>query len=390
MVVIEVNSCPSGQKSMPICDANQIERGYKILIEETFSRMVQEGELSKGGLAVIYDKNPMETSGYATVMANYFNEPVYLVPFPDGQSNPCVRFQDGIMEIKRFNDEWYPIRAAFKYLTQRPWNRIPIQTRTVILNPIIACLAGGRNKLMAAKAYENYNFQLSGTGMKIKTPETICNVTLEEIPTLVNKWGGHAVVKIPYANAGQGVFTITNSIEMENFLNIDHRYKRFIVQKLIGHSNWSNYNSRNELFHVGSVPDRFNNIYALDFRMMISAGSNGFRPIAVYARQARLPLANTLSENISSWDMLGTNLSIKREDGGWNLDTNRLLTMDEKKFAKTGIGLDSLIDGMIQTILATIAIDSMAEKLVDKNNNFSLTLFKNINNDSALINEILN
>lgn len=81
MVVIEVNSCPSGQKSMPICDANQIERGYKILIEETFSRIVQEGELSEAGLAVIYDKNLMETSGYATVMANHFKEPVYLVSY---------------------------------------------------------------------------------------------------------------------------------------------------------------------------------------------------------------------------------------------------------------------------------------------------------------------
>ncbi|NBC24668.1 MAG: hypothetical protein GVX78_03535, partial [Bacteroidetes bacterium] len=36
MVVIENNSCPSGQKSMPLLDDNQEMGGYKTLIEQTF------------------------------------------------------------------------------------------------------------------------------------------------------------------------------------------------------------------------------------------------------------------------------------------------------------------------------------------------------------------
>lgn len=33
-----------------------------------------------GGLAVLYDKNPMETTGYAAALANLTGEHVHLVP----------------------------------------------------------------------------------------------------------------------------------------------------------------------------------------------------------------------------------------------------------------------------------------------------------------------
>jgi hypothetical protein len=44
-------------------------------------------------------------------------------------------------------DMWTPVRAALRYVTQKPWNRIPALTRTFMFNPVIACLAGGRNKV---------------------------------------------------------------------------------------------------------------------------------------------------------------------------------------------------------------------------------------------------
>ena len=95
-------------------------------------------------------------------------------------------------------------------MTQRPWNRIPVITKTKILNPVLACLAGGRNKMVAAKAYDLYNTELEEAGMHIQTPETIWDVSANEVPLWVKKMGGHAVVKNPYSNAGQGVYTIMN------------------------------------------------------------------------------------------------------------------------------------------------------------------------------------
>ena len=87
-------------------------------------------------------------------------------------------------------------------MTQRPWARIPVKTRTQILNSTLVCLAGGRNKQIAALAYEFLNADLNGTGLNVRTPLTKRNVTLEEIPLLVQSLGGHAVIKVPYSNAG--------------------------------------------------------------------------------------------------------------------------------------------------------------------------------------------
>lgn len=46
-------------------------------------------------------------------------------------------------------------------MTQRPWDRVPLDTVTLVLNPIVGCLAGGRNKSVAAKAYARLNHTLA-------------------------------------------------------------------------------------------------------------------------------------------------------------------------------------------------------------------------------------
>lgn len=121
---------------------------------------------------------------------------------------------------------WHPIRACFRYITQKPWNRIPIQTRTIVVNEIISCIAGGRNKIMAAISYDLYNSELSGTGLSIRTPHTINNVTRCQIPVYIKSMGGRGVLKVPYSNAGQGVYTITNKTELKDFMGQHYHYDK--------------------------------------------------------------------------------------------------------------------------------------------------------------------
>ena len=157
------------------------------------------------------------------------------------------------MTIRDDDGKWVPIRAAFRYVTQRPWNRIPLHTKTLVLNPTVCCLAGGRNKLLAAKAYELYNGELAGegSGLRIQIPETVCDVGLAEVPLWVARFGGcvspqgarlllpcphaffrvaqcpppsHAVVKVPYSNAGQGVYTLLCEDDLKAFMADDHPY----------------------------------------------------------------------------------------------------------------------------------------------------------------------
>lgn len=386
MVVLETNSCPSGQKSMPSRSDVDEYRGYRQVIENAFLPRMRRRRLPKGGLAVLFDKNVMETSGYAAVLAELTGEKVYLVPIFNGEESAAF-FENGILYIRDPEDGVVPIRAAFRYVTQKPWNRIPVNTKTMIFNSTLVCLSGGRNKLLASKAYELFNSQIAESGLAIKTPDTIRDVSRLEIPLWVQKFGGKAVIKNPYSNAGQGVYTITTPEELEAFMAQDHNYDQFIVQSLIGHYAWSSVSQKGRLYHIGTVPNKRGNTYIADLRMMVYSGPQGFYPCAIYARRARRPLTETINE--SSWDMLGTNLSIKTGPHTWDSDTSRLMLMDSKDFNTLGIGLDDLIEAFIQTVLTVIAIDKMADNLLNTKGLFRPKLFQSLDNDQALVKEIM-
>lgn len=129
-------------------------------------------------------------------------------------------------------ERWAEVRGCVRYVTQRPWARMPVDCKTIVMNPLVACLAGaltiplniqilsltpnvfrslagGRNKIVAAKAYESYNSELAASGLAIHTPLTVRDVEFGDLAGWVAKLGGFACIKVPYSNAGQGVYTIT-------------------------------------------------------------------------------------------------------------------------------------------------------------------------------------
>lgn len=383
-VVIETNSSPSGQKSMPLIEEEREQAGYRRLLEGSFLPLLGRRRLPAGDLAVLWDKNFMENQAYAAVLADLTGETVHRVHVgPDGSN---VRVEDGVVHVDT-PDGWRPLRAAFRYVTQRPWRHFPAITRTAMLNPVLACLAGGRNKLLAARAYALFNARMASTGLRVRLPETNGPLSLREVPLEVERLGGVAVVKVPYSNAGQGVFTITRPDELQAVLDGDHPYDRFIVQALIGHPGWSSRGREGRLYHVGTVPNLKREFYVADLRFMVGAGPDGFRPIALYARRARDPLRDRVAEGTSSWSMLGTNLS-KQTEGGWTTEPDRLMLMDSRDFNRLGLGLDDLIEGYLQTVLATLAIDQLADELVNTKGGFRRRLFGTMNPDEALLREL--
>jgi hypothetical protein len=52
-----------------------------------------------------------------------------------------------------------------------------------------------------------------------------------------------------------------------------------------------------KFYHVGTIPNKKNESYVVDIRMMVAADEKGFRPVACYARKARKPLCKHLDEN---------------------------------------------------------------------------------------------
>ncbi|KAI8352745.1 hypothetical protein B0O80DRAFT_82406 [Mortierella sp. GBAus27b] len=395
MIIVETNSCPSGQKSMPLLSELDEHGGYRLVLESAFKDIIDKADKSLGGLAVVYDKNMMESSGYASTLAEVMKEKVWLVEFYEYDQDPPVKWVDRVMYVRDDKKEWHPIRACFRYVTQKPWNRFPLFTKTVVMNQTVACLAGGRNKMMAAKAYELFNAELGDSGLHVRVPETINNVTKNEIPLWLDSMGGHAVVKVPYSNAGQGVYTITNKTELQEFMETPQHYDKYIVQSLVGNASWSSITRHGKFYHVGTIPNKRNNTFVTDLRMMVAGNKDGFRPICIYARRARKPLLRHLQDDptTTSWEMLGTNLSVKSPTGEWSTEAARLLLMDRKDFNQLGLGVDDMIDAYIQTVLSVIAIDKMCQRLMKDNQNgpgqtFDLELFKALNPDSVLWEEI--
>ena len=145
--------------------------------------------------------------------------------------------------------------------------------------------------LIASKAYDSYNKELKKHGLKIRTPETIRDVTKDKIPHWVKHFGGQAVIKVPYSNAGQGVFTIVNEAELKAFMDMEFEYAQFIVQSLIGNYLWSSKTSAGKFFHLGTIPNAKGETYVFDLRMMICSTPKGFRPISIYSRRAEKPLS---------------------------------------------------------------------------------------------------
>ena len=103
MIIVETNSCPSGQKSMPVLSEIELFEfgGYQVVIDLAFKELIKKTDPRVGGLAVVCDKNLMESSGYAAVMAERMEEPVWLVEFHDKEPDPPVKWVDGIMYIRR-------------------------------------------------------------------------------------------------------------------------------------------------------------------------------------------------------------------------------------------------------------------------------------------------
>lgn len=253
--------------------------------------------------------------------------------------------------------------------------------------------------MMAARAYEFLNSEIIDSGLAIRIPDTIRNVSKNEIPLWLDSMGGHAVIKVPYSNAGQGVYTITNAAELDEFMKQDHHYDKFIVQSLVGNASWSSTTRAGKFYHVGTMPNKKNQSFVSDLRMMVSANKSGFKPVACYARKARKPLLRHLSDDpsgmlstnpVTSWEMLGTNLSVKTDDDDWTTESQRLLLMDRKDFNQLGIGIDDLIDAYIQTCLTVIAIDKMSHRLIKQDSGeFDFDLFEALNPDQAFMSEIL-
>ncbi|CAG8452907.1 7494_t:CDS:2 [Scutellospora calospora] len=367
MILVESGSCPAGQTSMPLLNMDKKRSGYRLVIQTALKRALKDADPSLGGLAVVYDEEsgeiPVEPIGYAAAISEETNEHIWLVKFlDDTRYEQPVKWENQVMYIRDQDGAWHSIRACFIYMAQKPWSYFPLKSKTIVVNNVISCLAGGQNKIMATKSYELFNNELSGSGLSIRFPETVCNVNKREALSYIEKMGGHAVIKAPYGTAGKGIYIITNSDELKEFLDDKHQhYEKFLVQSLVENASWFPVLQPEKYYHIGTMPNCSKQTFVYDLRMMVSSDETGFHPVLVVSRRARKPLPTHLSNNsnYTLWEIFGTNVSVKT-DSEWVEESDRVIMMDQKGFEILGLGIDDLIDAYVQTVLSVIAIDKMS------------------------------
>ncbi|KAI8867536.1 hypothetical protein GQ42DRAFT_171647 [Ramicandelaber brevisporus] len=407
MVLIEIGTCAGGLCVVPRQPQQQQQQqeshsstgpsSYHIFLKTLLGELADFETEIDGDWAVIYENSVIEPSGYAAALADLSGESVWLAQYRDADPDPPCKWDDGIMYVRDAEGMWHPIRACVRYTHTCPWRRIPIVTRTRVISSMVPCLAGGYNKAMASKAYTQFNDEhdVQSSGLQINIPYTVADIEKKQVPQLVHDMGGHAVIKVPCGHSGKGVYTITNEMELADFMEEEHHYGKFIVQSLIGGAGWSSQTSKGKVFHAGTMPDQNGDKYVYDLRIVVVTDDDGFRPVSLSARRARKPLSNDLADitvdGSSSWEMLGTNLTgIDPTDGSRTFDDDRLILMDMDGFDTLGLGMDDLIDGYIQTVLATIAIDRMSLQLQPAgSDSFDLEKFKEMNPDPVLIAELM-
>lgn len=206
---------------MPRIDENNEFGSYKRLLSSLFEAVSQSDKSQGGDLAVVYDKNMMEASGYASILSGMSKERVWLVEYlvdnEDDKENCSknVKWCNGYMYVRDKYDQWHKIRACLRYVTQKPWTKLPVNTKTLVFNPLVACLAGGRNKIIASYAYQQFNKELTArdSNLLIRMPYSLINVKKRDIPRLIATdpvLNGKAVIKV--------YFYLFNYLSPSNFL----------------------------------------------------------------------------------------------------------------------------------------------------------------------------
>jgi hypothetical protein len=359
--LIEVNSVATGCSGFPMKN-NSEYNPYERMIRDSFAYLCENIPEEIGVIAILSDADYREITAYSLKLAEVFQETIYLVHLEDIEKAKSYYRMDGEYLEILIDSKWTKIRAAVKYVQDQPWIKMPIFSKTFIWNNLLACLCGGRNKSMANLAYKDLE-EILPRGLKVEHPYTVSNLTKKEVLSLI-KSRGIGVVKGLYSNSGREIFFLMTDKDIKEFEETEFEYDNFIYQDLIGHPNWF----KNPL-------DRFCHVYdrVYDIRFVIAYCKEGFKTIAIHSRKARRPLNANFDEIDDFRSILLTNLAEK--EGG-----PRMILYDEEGVKLLGMDKYDLAECYVQSVLATIAVDSFCKKMV-KNGKFDFTSYSKFNPD---------
>jgi len=331
-VVIEINSAPGFAYCTPGRDA--WERAYRRTADLLLERLPRA---QWPDVALLTEsKIPIETEGFSAVLRDSIGAEVPVLAPADLRA-VC---RDAAGNRVRLTVRGRPLRGGLRYLHLNPWELLPPNAEGVFVNGTDVDLAGGRDKIAAHHAFTLFNDRYARRGLAIHTPPTRIVERDEPAP----RSDRLVVRKVPHGNSGIGVDFVPSSTPAG--------YRHLEQQLLLppGHE-VDDYPPLRPLVAGGER-------YVYDLRVVIGGTRRGFVPLMMYARRARRPLRDLRSLDPAVLDdFLKVNIARVARHGSIVLEEERLTLPDAAGAASLGLSRDQLVDAVVQSILATIAVD---------------------------------
>ncbi|XP_037025300.1 uncharacterized protein LOC119066766 [Bradysia coprophila] len=390
-LLIETNVYTAGQDAMPPSAQVYETHSNLCVLNDEWKRQPVEA----GGLAHMYGRKTRRDYAYPHIMAKLTKESIHVVPMfskrEDGEIETLYRFVDGTMQVK-YKDEWQNIRACFCTMSYRTWSFFPVTNnlKTYMCPHPIAGLVG-KNKILSEYAYRDFNEKYSKHGIQIRGPKTMVGIAKADIREIVEQnFNGRAVIKTPYDSQGRGVYIIRTDGDLDDFYAKDESdYSLWVVQELIGLEACPNDRYQQIGFHLDGQ------MYAYSVRIIACNSPSGFKMITICSARAPAPFAKD-GETADIAPGLLHKIKTVHEDDVYvtNIASNpdgelRSFYFDDAGVKGMGIGMDDVIDGFMQTVYCTHAIDNMCKKLIMENGELDVQLLRELNPDPQLLAEVV-
>jgi hypothetical protein len=326
-VVLEANSAPGFGYCTPGRDAWELAyRKAARLVVET----VRAG--GEGAVALLTeDKLPCETLGYRHALAQAAGAEVPVW-------GPADLRGAELTASRQLRVRGQIVAGGLRYLHTNPWELLPPDTAGVYINGTRVDLAGARDKVAAAHAFQKLNDGRSAGLPRLSFPATHILRGPSMTAELPGDWAG-VVLKPPHLNSGAG---------LRFFSKIPSAWPASTVFPLVAQAM---VRPSRSLLIDGRV---------YDLRMVVGSDASGFFPIMAYARLARRPYDESLEGDALAMALI-TNISAAAADGSSRFEYERLLIPSTEGWRRLGLSQEDFAVAYVHSVLATLAIDENSE-----------------------------
>jgi hypothetical protein len=345
-LLLEINSAPGFIYCTPENDA--AEYGYKRLIHLLLDHTPKDQW--DGIVHFSEGKVPVEDRGFFHYYREILKRDVNILGPRDLEK----------LSLNRENQLEYrgrPITGAIRYIHKDPWNYLAPSVKGTFINSTKVDLCGGRDKLMAERAFDSCI--VHNKKIVLSRPECFTAHTREELEHIILSKEFPLVVKKRFLNSGIGIYFILNK-DLSVLKELSDKDFPIVVQQMII-APGTGINSDFPWEQKGVCIE--GKRYAYDLRVVVASGPDGYKPLMVYGRRGRRPFSDLKNCGHGTEifdDIFKVNIA-KKKGSDFVFESNRLILPTDEGWEMLGITESELMAAYMESILSLYAADRFCD-----------------------------